>query len=581
MIDFSANKSGPLDADARFTDLWVSAMATTLTGAILLRTEKGDAVAFFREGNPIHVSGSAFTDNRLGELLVEADKCSAAAVDAAVMVQGQTQGDERKFVGEIILSHGDTSAEAIEDAIEQQIVRRLMQMIGMVDGEWQMAPGENEQLRSIGVPIAAWPVVLPALNASDANFELREFVDSLLGKAVHLVGNPPDESLLGLGDPELQVIELLERPRKPDQIERAVGNRRRARAILRLLDIGEQLDRLPSKKAVPIASTLRIAAPSLTPPPRTTRIEEPEVEERPPAKAQTPPPSRLPSQSAVEAIVATSPLLKELKELHGKLREIDHFELLGVSHETSSRELRMRWTALAKKFHPDALGPNKTESTEKMARETLARINDAYSTLDDEEMRRQYIARIGGGGGGAGATAAGGGGGGGAVNQQGQVEAARVRFEMGNAMLKKGDIKRARDYFHFAMANDGTTPMYKAYYAWAIFADRKAHRKEAIETASTLMITAARECSDDAQVQFYAGKIFRANNDDDRAAKAYNRVLEIDSTHSGARSELRTMNRKSSAPPGAAPAKKSPKGKKKKGKSSDKLGALSKLFKKS
>ena len=565
MLDFGESKGGPLGPDARFTDLWVTAMATTLTGAILLRTAKGDAVAFFREGNPVHISGSAFGTNRLGELLSRAGHCGAASIDAALAVQASS----RQLIGEIMLSHGDASAESIEEMIEQQIVQRLMEMVGVVEGEWQMAPGENEQLRKIGVPIAAWQLVLPALNGDHGSFELREFVDGLLGNAVRLVGHPPDEAQLGLGSPEIKVLQLLSKPRKPDQIERAVGNRRRARAILRLLDIGGQLERLPAKQAIPIPSTLKLSAPSLTPPPRPQKAEaEPAVEFVEPKAPEAKPAPK--SSPAIEALLA-GPVVDELKELHGKLRQLDHFELLGVSADTSSREMRMRWTALAKKFHPDALGPNKTAETEKMARDVISKINDAYSTLDTPELRSQYLLQRGGPGGGGG----GGGGGDAPANQASQIEAARVRFEMGNAMLKKGDVKRARDYFHFAMANDANKPVYKAYYAWAIFADRKAHRKEAAETAHTLMLSVVRQCKDDLQVQFYAGKIFKAHGDATKATEAFKAVLEIDATHSGARSELRTLN----APPSPAVAAKSRgKGKGKKGKGKDKLGAFSKLF---
>ena len=96
---------------------------------------------------------------------------------------------------------------------------------------------------------------------------------------------------------------------------------------------------------------------------------------------------------------------------------------------------------------------------------------------------------------------------------------------MGNSLLRKGDFKRARDYFHFAMANDGNNGIYKAFYAWSIFADRTRNRSEAMDAAYPLMRTAVSVCPDHVNVQFYAAKVFQARDDMDRAKQAFDRVL--------------------------------------------------------
>ncbi|MBP8132362.1 MAG: molecular chaperone DnaJ [Candidatus Hydrogenedentes bacterium] len=65
-----------------------------------------------------------------------------------------------------------------------------------------------------------------------------------------------------------------------------------------------------------------------------------------------------------------------------------HYELLGVPRSASQDEIRRAYLKLAKKYHPDKTGGDKT------AEEKLKEINAAYDVLKNPEKRRQYDALL-------------------------------------------------------------------------------------------------------------------------------------------------------------------------------------------
>lgn len=63
----------------------------------------------------------------------------------------------------------------------------------------------------------------------------------------------------------------------------------------------------------------------------------------------------------------------------------NYYEKLGVSEEATQEEIKKAFRELAKKYHPDRNPDNKKECEEK-----FKEVSGAYSTLSDENKRRQY-----------------------------------------------------------------------------------------------------------------------------------------------------------------------------------------------
>jgi len=73
---------------------------------------------------------------------------------------------------------------------------------------------------------------------------------------------------------------------------------------------------------------------------------------------------------------------KEFAELFKEKSLPNYYEILGVNVESNKDEIKNMYRKLAKEWHPDK---RKENSEQKMAE-----INEAYETLSDEKLRREY-----------------------------------------------------------------------------------------------------------------------------------------------------------------------------------------------
>ena len=66
----------------------------------------------------------------------------------------------------------------------------------------------------------------------------------------------------------------------------------------------------------------------------------------------------------------------------------DYYEILGVSKNASSKDIKKAYRKLALKYHPDRA--NESGINPKEAEEKFKKIGEAYSVLSDADKRRQY-----------------------------------------------------------------------------------------------------------------------------------------------------------------------------------------------
>jgi curved DNA-binding protein CbpA len=78
---------------------------------------------------------------------------------------------------------------------------------------------------------------------------------------------------------------------------------------------------------------------------------------------------------------------------HGifKLNIIDHYAVLGIELNASSKEIRTKYLKIAQKLHPDT-SKTKSDAEKKLASDVLSKlVNPAYEELSKDKTRNEYL----------------------------------------------------------------------------------------------------------------------------------------------------------------------------------------------
>jgi tetratricopeptide (TPR) repeat protein len=524
MIDLTRASAGVLEPGSWFSDLLAGAIQCRFTGGVLVKTPGGDVCAFFREGQVVHCGGPGFTSHFLGEFLVQQGLVSPEALGRLVEEQVQA-GASRPLLGALLVAQAGLDPAEVKRAVQAQNEARVAWMASIGEGSWQAAPGENARIRDIGVITEAWPIFYRVLGRSMAERELRLLADRLLGRAVKL--SQPVSALPGLEDMPKELSTLLaylDKPRKPDQLERALGDRRRARGLLRALEIFGLLETRPVAEAIPIPSATLLKGqgfPVAPGPGPAARATDP-VGPAPSGARETPRTvSRLSSSDQA--------LVREVKELHKDLAHKNYFELLGAKEDTPASELRRLYTLLAKKYHPDAFPAHVPQEVQDMARDISARLNEAYQTVTHEKSRAEYLTLL------ADTRFKG------DARKAERAREAEMKGRMGAVMLRKKDFRRARELYRLAMDFDPDCGDYKAAYAWTLFADVSYDREEGPKKAREIMTEAVRLAPKNAQVHFWMGQILKNEDKLKEALHHFKAAHALDPKNVDAEREVRLI----------------------------------------
>ncbi len=411
------------------------------------------------------------------------------------------------LLGEILVRDGVDQRE-IDSAMQAQTRARLASLIQQASGRWHSAPGENEKVARVAIQMDAWAVFFDLLEAHASPAELGFQADALLGYSVRLhsgvkmpsrTWSPEERKLLG----------YLEKPRRPDQLERALG-RRFVRGFLRALSLLGGLELQPMSKAISIPKAVA----------RSTR---PMRAERGPTRTTIPVRPKAPH-----------PLEKEIGAVHRSLERSNYFQILGATEKTDPTELRKKYHDLAKKYHPDTWPSeiDRSGPTAALAVEIATRVNEAYATLSNDEQRQQYVEmlrdeRVRGD-----------------YRKAKQVKEAATKAKMGVVHLRKREYSKAREMFESALESDPSSGLYQAHLAWSIFSEAQQDRAAVIPQVQALLSEAVAKDDKQPLIHFYLGQVLKAKGDLSEARDQFERVVDLDPHHAPARSEIRHLERR-------------------------------------
>ena len=493
----------------------VYALEQSLTGTLVLEepNHRKHAV-YFEFGAPAKVR-LAEEAVRLGEVLVDLGYLAEREREASY----QTAKANGLFHGTSLLESGLLSASNLNEALREQAVRKLLRLAGL-PGETVFGyyDGVNYLERWGANPVRAKPLALVwRLVQRHADVTNVRYVLASLGERPLRLHHEAPIQRFYFGPRERAVIDVLRAKPQPIHELRAreLAEPELVERLLYALTITRQFHNPESQleplglEEAPSSSRLPIG-PRFTPP---GGVAKESVPARPASSARFRRPSESPEVKAFEA---------EIRERAGRIHET-FYDVLGVPREATVSAIQAAFHALAKRWHPDRLGPEYADVSE-LATRVFARMSEAHGVLTDNAQRREYNAKLRKEG---------------SVQQEQEhverVLRAATEFQKAEVFLKRSKYTEAEAHAKAALESNPDEADHIALVAWLnslkADADLPLLIRE-LDRALHLQPNSVR-------AHWYRGQLYKRLGKDSKAIQDFRAVRERDPRHVDAERELR------------------------------------------
>ncbi len=219
-----------------------------------------------------------------------------------------------------------------------------------------------------------------------------------------------------------------------------------------------------------------------------------------------------------------SEFINEVLEIHKTLTKVDHYQLLDISRDADTDQIRNSYYALVKKFHPDTHPGMDSEMRDKVE-EIFTTITNAYETLSDEMKRDTYdasdeIADL--------------------QNNAMSYYDAEIAFKAGETFLNRRNYIEAERKFSEAVELNPEEPAYIGASAWAKYLAAK-DKNTVKDDCSRLLEEAINANNNIAQNYYYLGTIYKNDDNTYKAEKQFEKAVELAPDFLEAKRELRLI----------------------------------------
>ena len=225
----------------------------------------------------------------------------------------------------------------------------------------------------------------------------------------------------------------------------------------------------------------------------------------------------------------TAQLAGFVRELH-RLAKADHFEVLGVKRDATEKQIRAALREVSLKYHPDTLY-DRHPRVQETANALYTRVQEAYETLRDAELRDSYRAELD------------------AKMTSTDMELAKVSLARGKIRLRHKRYADAAESFYDATLHDPGNTEAKIRLAWTRFLADPSEARRAMAELSTIIKSSEEQLPD---AWYYLGRLALLQDNYGKARSYFGRALRIEESHTEALREIRLMDRRGQAVPEAA-----------------------------
>lgn len=566
--------SGTL-AQTPLAHLLIHVLDRCLTGTLVLEEPTGGKSAVFFDRGLAQKARTAAPIAFLRDVLLDLNLVEIARCDRALHRAARDQ----KLHGEILLAEHAIEEPQLRSALREQLHRKVLWMFTLpqqtafgfyseINYLDRFGGSDNPHAKTLAL---IWRGVR---GHSDEN-TVRSVCSGLGPTAIRL---HPEAQLARFyfDNTERTIVDVLRvKPQSlAELVARELGPSELVQRLIYALTISRQLDLGPaqpppigvpgneeSSTRMPIAepvgrvtrgtlSDFSDSQPPDTPPPANWQGRGPSgppLRSSAPASgglSQRPPTTTSPRPEGGSAPNSTPQASSDPPEVLAMKAEIrvrattrgeSYYGVLGVERGATSSQIQAAFFQVAKRFHPDRLGPEFEDVRELIVR-SFSRITEAHQILSEASRRAEYDQVLASGGGSA--------------DEQEQVQSvlrATMAFQRAEVLLKRNAVEAAEKEARAAVEGDPDQADYEALLAW--IEALRSPEADVTQQIARLSRAVKKEPSN-IRARWYRAQLYKRMGRDTLARSDLRHIVEINPNHLDATRELRLFEmRRSSRPP--------------------------------
>ncbi|MCA1576286.1 MAG: DnaJ domain-containing protein [Acidobacteria bacterium] len=326
--------------------------AKSITGRLQLQHDRVRAVIYFEKGELLYAASNV-RPLRLREYLLKAGMAEPA------LARYEEHGSDLELARALCKDHLLTPAAA-KQIQAKQVSDVLRLALSWTEGTWEFDPRSRLD-ETIDLKVETRPLLLEAGRRTPPKFAASRFP---LASEMISPGSAPLDSD-NLLPTEVFLLSRLDRPAPLNELIAVSGSSENETLVhLYSLALVGLLQRTKWKSVLG-------AQPEL--------VESSRVEPAPAVPTA--------EETAAHEADDVEGFLKQLKNAQ------THYDVLGVSKESSPAQMKTKYYELARRYHPDRFRRSEPSLVSRLE-SAFARITQAYETLRDDNLRANYDAKL-------------------------------------------------------------------------------------------------------------------------------------------------------------------------------------------
>ncbi len=481
-----------------------------LTGMLFAERMKYKRCVYFRDGAAIFAT-SNLSEDKIGKILFTQGKVGMdqllEALDAAKT--------GKKRLGSVLVEKNYISAKDLFEAVVLQVEQIIYSLFraDWSDARYSFDPSSDFGDEVIRLSLQPAEVLIRGIRLSYDAERVQHSAGSPAGVYLYDTTTVLNVDKMNLSQAEKAFCNAIDGQTSAERLmtQTGVAPADAYSILLGLTMLGYIQPRAGAVAHPPVAAGAAAAAAEA---PLELELASPEPAAQPVRKAARPAQTRTLNVSSRGA-----PSAAELKAEATRLRLVNYYDRLGIDRAADSQALMQAFAALRRKYADEL-----TEELRAAALPALTMVTDAHRVLAVDVTRRIYDKLLD-----EGNTPA-------EAELKYRVRAAHLRYEEGIKSWESRLFDNAEFAFREAISYAPTRPDYLFALGLALAAQDKG--APAYDEVESVFAKAAALQSDHPRGHYYLGTVYRMRGETEKAIRAYQKALALDSRYQPARDGL-------------------------------------------